>query len=158
MNLGEDYYNRTATEFAMSSNHSGVLELLVAGGADISPLYFALHMGDLAIAEGLIEDGVDGNKRTPYGNTPLHRAVGAGITDIAALLIDRGADVNAKDNWDRIPLHSAIYDHEDIAELLIARGANINAKGGMGRTPLWHAEKEGHIEIVELLKKYGATE
>ena len=158
VNLGERHYDLTSVEFAMSRDHYGVVESLIARPVDILPLHFALHMEDVTIAKGLVEGGVDDNKRTPYGTTPLHRVVRAGVTDIAALLIDRGADVSAKDNWDRTPLNRAIYGHEYIVELLIARGANINTKGGPGRTPLRHADKEGHAETVELVKKYGAKE
>jgi ankyrin repeat protein len=48
--------------------------------------------------------------------------------------------------------------HKDIAELLIDNGANVNARTTAGVTPLWEAKEQGHQEIVELLRKYGARE
>ena len=80
------------------------------------------------------------------------------IRHLAKLLIDKGADVNAKDNWDWTPLHSAVYKDKEMVDLLITRGANVDAKDGAARTPLWYAEKNGHTEIVNLLRKHGAKE
>ncbi|MFC1636429.1 ankyrin repeat domain-containing protein, partial [Planctomycetota bacterium] len=157
-------YNRTAAQLAMENNHSDIVELLISKGADVSPLHLAIHMKDEAKARSLIEGGADVNKKTQYGTSPLLIAVGAGLNNIVELLIDKGADVNAKDNWNWTPLHSAAYSNKDIAELkgmvelLIARGADVNAKDGDGNTPLWHASKEGHTEIVEILRKHGAKE
>jgi ankyrin repeat protein/transglutaminase-like putative cysteine protease len=164
VNIGETYSNRTAAESAMSGNHNEIIELLVSKGADISPLHLAIHLKDEAKARKLIENGVDVNKRTPYGTSPLQRAVDADFRDIVELLIAKGADVNAKDNWDWTALHGAIYSSKDtaeikaMAELLIIRGANVNARDGDNRTPLWYAQKEGYSEIVELLRKHGAKE
>jgi ankyrin repeat protein len=158
VNSRERYSGRTPVELAMNGNHNEVAELLISKGADISPLHFALHMADPAKARSLIEGGADVNKRTPYGTTPLHKAVRRGFKDIVELLIENGADVNAKDNWDWTPLHSAVYDTKDMVELLIAKEADVNARDGAGRIPLWYAEKEGHTEIVELLRKHGAKE
>jgi ankyrin repeat protein len=151
-------YNKTAAEFAMWGHHSEVVELLVSKGADISPLQMAIYLKDEVKAKSLIEGGADVNKRTPYGTTPLDRAINAGLTDIVKLLLDTGAYVNSKDNWDWTPLHSAVYKNKDMVELLLAKGANVNAQDGDNRTPLWYAKQQGHTEIVELLKKYGAKE
>ena len=151
-------YNKTAAEFAMWGHHSEVVELLVSKGADISPLQMAIYLKDEVKAKSLIEGGANVNKRTPYGTTPLDRAINAGLTDIVKLLLDTGAYVNSKDNWDWTPLHSAVYKNKDMVELLLAKGANVNAQDGDNRTPLWYAKQQGHTEIVELLKKYGAKE
>jgi ankyrin repeat protein len=158
VNASTNFYMKTPAEFAMGAGHNEVAKLLISKGADISPLNFALHMGDLAKAKSLIEGGADVNKPTPYGTTPLQRAVDKGCKDIVELLIAYGADVNARDNWNWMPLHSAVYKTKDMVELLIANGANVNAKDGGGRTALWYAQKEGYTEIIELLRKHGAKE
>jgi ankyrin repeat protein len=157
VNAGANY-NQTAAEMAMWNDHNEIVQLLISKGADISPLQMAIYLKDEVKAKSLIEGGADVNKRTPYGTTPLNRAINAGLTDIVRLLLDTGAYVNSKDNWDWTPLHSAVYKNKDMVELLLAKGANVNAKDGDNRTPLWYAEKQGHTEIVELLKKYGAKE
>jgi len=48
--------------------------------------------------------------------------------------------------------------HRDVAELLIVKGADVNAKNKWDRTALGIALREGHTEIVELLRKHGAKE
>ncbi len=158
VNIGDADYNRTAAEFAMKSNHTDIVQLLVSKGADISPLHFALYMKDETKARSLIEGGADVNRRTSNGTTPLSRAVDVGFKDIVELLIAKGADVNAKDTWNWTALHSAVYGHKDIVELLITEGANVNARDGADRTPLFYAKDEGNTEIVELLRKHGAKE
>ena len=42
-----------------------------------------------------------------------------------------------------------------MATLLIEKGAEENAKNDRGGTPLWYAQKDGHKELAELLKKHG---
>jgi imidazolonepropionase-like amidohydrolase len=56
-------------------------------------------------------------------------------------------------------LHQAAADGKiEQVKLLISEGADVDARDGAGRIPLWYAEKEGHTEIVELLRKHGAKE
>jgi ankyrin repeat protein len=45
-----------------------------------------------------------------------------------------------------------------IAALLIAKRAEVNAKNQGGRTPLTFADKNGHSEIAELLRKHGVKQ
>jgi ankyrin repeat protein len=48
--------------------------------------------------------------------------------------------------------------NQKLIELVIAAGADVNLKGSDGKTALQLAKEKGHIEIVELLQKYGAKE
>ena len=43
-----------------------------------------------------------------------------------------------------------------VVKLLIEKGADINARDNSGRTALMIASKNGHTQIVELLKAHGA--
>jgi ankyrin repeat protein len=45
---------------------------------------------------------------------------------------------------------------KDVVVSLIEKGADINAKNKDGETPLDLALRQGHKEIVELLRKHGA--
>jgi ankyrin repeat protein len=52
----------------------------------------------------------------------------------------------------------AQHNYRDMAEFLITKGADVNAETNRGTTPLQTAKREGHTEIVELLRKHGARE
>jgi beta-lactamase regulating signal transducer with metallopeptidase domain len=139
-------------------NYQEVVELLVAKGAEMSPLSFAAHMGDGARVKRLIEKGADVNSRTQSGMTALC-FVDQRSTDVVEFLIDSGADVNVKDSWNWTPLHTAAdRGHRDVAKLLIAKGAYVNATDGWERTPFWYAQDGDHTELIELLGKHGAKE
>jgi ankyrin repeat protein len=43
--------------------------------------------------------------------------------------------------------------NKEIVELLLANGANVNIKDAGGRIPLDEANRRGHKDIVELLRK-----
>lgn len=47
--------------------------------------------------------------------------------------------------------------YEKVAELLLHYGARIDAKDFFDRTPIYLAAIEGHLKVVELLTKKGAT-
>ena len=45
---------------------------------------------------------------------------------------------------------------EAVARLLLRAGAKVNAKDNYGSTPLHGAMVMGHLEVVALLREYGA--
>ena len=49
-------------------------------------------------------------------------------------------------------------DTEIVRRLLQAKPGLANAKNANGQTPLQIAKQKGHEELVDLLKKHGATE
>ena len=53
---------------------------------------------------------------------------------------------------------AASNGHTDIVKIFLAEGADVNAKSKLGTTALKAAEKEGHKEIVRMLKEAGAKE
>ncbi len=165
--------------------HEDVAELLLAAGADVNakakngwtPLHVAWRKN---VAELLIAKGADVNAKAEDGRTPLHGAAGEGNMDVSELLLAKGADVNAKDKDGWTPLHCTTEMNrkdvaelllakgtdvnaraKDVAELLLANGADVNAKTEDGLTLLDMARANGpsgYTELVELLKKHGASE
>ena len=113
----KSYHRRTAAELAMENNHNEVVKLLIAKGADISALHFAINMKDYAKAKSLIESGADVNKRIRKLCTPLHLAASSGQKDVAELLIAKGANMNIQDRRGQTPLHLAVgVDDRDMVE------------------------------------------
>jgi len=118
-----------------------------------------------ALAELFLDHGADVNETMPMiGWRFIHFASAAGLPEAIELLISHGADVNVRNNEGQTSLHIAVSDiPDDIAldrlgtvKLLIAKGADLNARDGKGGTALWYAQKEGHKQIVDLLRKHGA--
>jgi transglutaminase-like putative cysteine protease len=154
----ENRQGLTPLDIAARRNHKEVVKLLIDNGADVS-LHVATHLGDLARAKSLIEEGAGVNAEDFGGETPLHIAAAKGHKEIAELLIAKGADVNAKNNWGETPLHtSAAKGHKEIVEYLVGKGADVNIRENEGKTPLKLAKEKGHTEIVEILRKHGAKE
>jgi hypothetical protein len=88
----EDNYESSPLQFAAQGGHKKIVELLIAGGADVNAN----------------EDG----------SSPLHIAANR---EIAELLITNGADVNANKVYGETPLDSARF-HTEIADLLRKHG------------------------------------
>lgn len=125
-----------------------------------TPLHWAVQVGDVAVAETLLNHGADINAvYSWYRSTPLHYAARLNRKDLLTLLLDRGADVNAKDRVGKTPLFEAAgKGHAGTVTILLDRGANINEKvENIGnRTPLHSAASGGHVEVVKILLDRGA--
>jgi len=88
-----------ALQDAARDGHSGMVELLLAAGADV-------------------------NAKSNYGDTALHYAARGGHVDVVELLLEAGADVNAKNKNGRTALFWASFKgHAAVVELMLAAGA-----------------------------------
>jgi ankyrin repeat protein len=97
-------------------------------------VHWAVHRGDHAVLQQLLDRGADPNVMTweLHGDTllqltPLHVAAKRGDLEAARLLLDRGADPDraAAGGTAHTPLHAAAAsDAADVAALLLARGAD----------------------------------
>ena len=57
------------------------------------------------------------------------------------------------------PLHSAARKgHKDMVALLINKGVDVNAKNRKGEAPIKVVGGQNRQDIIDLLKKHGATE
>ncbi|KAJ6445212.1 eukaryotic translation initiation factor 3 subunit B [Purpureocillium lavendulum] len=123
-----------------------------------SPLLWAVHRGDDAVVQALIQGGADVDARNARdGIIALVWAAQNGHEAIARVLINSGADVNAKDRPGYTALHLAAQNgHEAIVRMLIDSGADFNAKDGSGYTALQLAAQHGHEAIVRMLIDSGA--
>jgi ankyrin repeat protein len=119
----------------------------------------AIKRGQKEKVKELLEQGADVNTDKD-GYTALCWACWYGHYEIAELLLQYGALVDLPIPIIRItPLMLASwYGYPKIVESLLKHGANPNNKTCFGQTALSGALKNGHKEIVELLKSYGAKE
>lgn len=144
---------------------SAVLSVALDQGGDLNqpcllygeqwlPLNYLLST-DEALAQRLIDQGVDVNAQDGMGNTPLHY-VGASPT-LAQTLLLQGANVNARNQDGITPLHNGFGEKNmAVMALLIEAGAEVNAQSNEQLTPLHLAYNTGSPEIADLLIRHGA--
>ena len=145
---------------AGTQSNPAMLELLIRAGADMTgAMESAAENERPAIIRVLIEAGAG-------VSGALHRSVFNRNTEIAEILIDAGADVNEKHPWDAMegstPLIWAarFASRANLAamEALLEAGADPNIQDVNGMTALdWARTPPGHAEMVELLRRYGAS-
>jgi ankyrin repeat protein len=143
------------------------VERLLTGGAAVdspgqngeTPLIVAALAGRDDIAVLLLSHGANVNARNAGGFTPLHAAAYVGAEPVASLLLDKGGSLEDTSNKaGATPLMAAAEQNQvAMLELLIARGASVNAPESHGYMPLTRAFWKGHVDVVRLLKRHGAT-
>ena len=81
-------------------------------------LHYAAEYGHLEIAELLLANGANVNRRDDDKATPLYFAAVGGFVDVARLLLDYGADINARDKAKESPMDGAVFfGHMNVADL-----------------------------------------
>lgn len=117
-----------------------------------------IQLGQLDMAELLLEKDIEENAQgSKYGNA-LHAASVAGHERIVQLILDRGADVNSRGGEYNNALQAAsLQGHERIVQLLLHRGADVNTHGGEYGSALQAAASAGHENIVKVLLDEGAN-
>lgn len=105
----------------------------------------------------LLEAGWPVDQET--GWTPQHEACLVGNLQALKALLDKGAAVDAKEPVNGgTPLQVAAFNgHFELVKLLVSKGADVNARDKDGWTPLSQARDQGFPQIVDWLKKNGAT-
>ena len=155
------HLGNTPLHNAAGGGHKEVVELLIAGSADVNatdrdgetPLDTAIRRKHPEITDLLRKHG----GKTKKELNELLSATGEGDIKAVKQHLAAGADVNAKDHRKRTPLLIAAFaDRKEIAELLIAEGANVNAKGIIGGTVLHNTALNDQKEFAELLITKGA--
>ncbi|KAK7074714.1 hypothetical protein SK128_018101 [Halocaridina rubra] len=111
-------------------------------------------------ALGLSPGGPSVNKRNAKGESMLHIACIKGDVEKVKSLLLEGANPNTKDNAGWTPLHETCsHGFYNIAELLLQHGALVDVPGGESEeNPLHDAITQGQIELVKLLRCWGASD
>jgi ankyrin repeat protein len=125
-----DYQGRTPLFHVAERLHINLFYLLLSRGARAT-LREAALIGDVYLAEDLLKQGADPDKRDADGRTPLHYAFWA-----------------SEGGW---------RCHVEVAELLLRHGAYPDIRDGDGHTPLYYAAQSVCLDGVLLLPKHGAV-
>ena len=151
-----DGFDRTPVDQAVINEDEEILTLLLDGGANPdgdaprsgSPLYSATEIGNLRIAQALIDGGADVDAGY-QGFSPLAFAAANAGRAIAEALLNAGADVNQIDSQGTAPLHFAVSAADpSMVELLLSFGASPDQPDRQGTTPLELANQLGDEETI----------
>jgi len=162
--------NTTALIDAVDRADVSAVRRLLADGADPSQtaadsstaLHRAVHAGDLAVVEVLVEALVDAGASvsvpTRYNVTPLALAAQNGHADIIQVLIDAGADPNETSLTGQTPLMTAALNgRPEAVRMLIDAGANVDAQEPVqGQTALMWAAGKGNTAAAAVLLDHDA--
>lgn len=125
----------------------------------------------LAFVRSLSARGLDPNRTDWFGRTFLHACAENCDRSLAAILLDAGADINAREvEFQATPLAAAVracgaqtdpakaQRLRRMVSFLLKRGAATSLPGDQPwATPLAWAIRHDNSDVVELLKKHGAT-
>jgi ankyrin repeat protein len=167
---GSDPNHARTLHTATCRNYQELVKQLIEKGVDVNyqdgggtPLHAAAENGLIEIVELLIANGAQVSAKSKSdASTPLHHAAENGFIEIAEMLIANGAQMNTHGGFNSgTPLlYAAEKGHLLMVKLLIRSGANVNSASIslLPSTPLDHARSNGHTEVMQLLKSYGAIQ
>ncbi|WP_345993591.1 ankyrin repeat domain-containing protein [Sulfurimonas sp. HSL-1716] len=109
--------------------------------------------------EILIQLGANLNKTDINGRTPLMLATSVGNSHFLQRIIENYADIDRTDNFGWSALIFAVYySQRDVVKGLLVAGANSNIVTNNGQSALQIATQQQNLDLVNLLKDYGAYE
>jgi ankyrin repeat protein len=145
-----------------------VLELLKQGehvilinqpnSQGVYPLHVAAKVGNVQIAEILIQNNAKVGCLDQYGLTPLHYAARSGNKDVLVYLLKQKTQVDCQEKGFWTPLHYATYyKHTDLVKILCEYKASVDETNVESKTALHLACESGFKEIIEILMAFGAS-
>jgi ankyrin repeat protein len=160
-NAQESQKGQTALMWAAANKRSDVVQLLIAGGADIrvrskvtelsEPFQAPCTPDDPCLTgrtQGSTYPDTVHFPKAEGGFTPLLFAAQQGDIESARALLAAGADVNDSTTEEGTALVIASASgNEKFAIFLLENGANPNAKDGFGVTPLHYALHNGMLAV-----------
>lgn len=123
----------------------------------VAPLHVAIEMGNLEMAQFLLDNGAKPNIRDYQKRTPLMMMDEDATPELFQLLVSYGAKLNLVDKEKNNALHHfAGTDNGEIIRLLVQYGVDSNALNKEGKTPLMIAAESDNFETVKALLQTGA--
>lgn len=161
-----------------------VFPLAAQTGEPEDRLLLAVRTGDVAALKAALASGVNVNTKFRYDRMALSFAADRGNVEVVKVLLDAGADVNARDTFYGMDAMSQALNkkHTAIVRMLLEEGAGNSEgvlrfgiqenslelvtasleKGGLRPDSLTAAvalaSKNNRTEMIELLRKHGATQ
>ena len=161
--------NKRALFSAVLDNDIPKLKILINEKVDlnvrsidnITPLIAATVMDHPEVVRILLDANADVNAKDSMGWTALINFASTNVnSEIGDALIKAHADINAKGKYGTTTLiMAAMKGNMDLVKTLVQADADLNAEVNTPEerfTALGAAEREGHREIEEFLKKSGA--
>lgn len=153
---------------AGSADHTKIVELLLANGADVNrqvlggttALNEAAYWGHIATVKVLLDAGADVNATKENGYTPLLAAASRGHLEIVSELLDAGANIDARTRNGLTALHLASAGgFPDVVGLLEQAGADTTARSAANETHENVAGRTAELqrEIAQLEREPSAT-
>jgi ankyrin repeat protein len=145
-------------ESVLASSHN--VSYSVPWGDNYALLHAAILLGDVEMANMLIQADTNMKLRDQFGLTPLYLAVylqSSSESRLVELLCNTGADLSALDQDDDTPLHIAARLAENSSvSLLLSRGADVNTQNKRGRIALHEAVLREREDVIQTLLNHGA--
>ena len=128
----QDSKGMSCLHFAAEHSLNDAVHLLLDSSADPSLLnnihQTPLHLaGSPAIAQCLIQKGIDVDTQDEEGQTPLHISA-ASRPSVVKVLLDNGISINLVTKKGQSALHYAVQNSPRAALLLIDRGINVEVR------------------------------
>ncbi|MEB3310246.1 MAG: ankyrin repeat domain-containing protein [Snowella sp.] len=152
---------------ALLQDHPEIADQLLCAGAnphfaneEEMPVTLAVKNQQHKIIHLLLKAGVDPDTRFPDSKTLLMKAADLGDRDLVEILLQAGADVNLTDSTQATALMWASHrGYAEIVKTLIQIPAiDLDAKNRGGYTALMLASFNQYFDVVDILKKAGASE
>eukprot|EP00957_Ditylum_brightwellii_P210357 15364873-Ditylum_brightwellii.AAC.1 len=122
-------------------------------------IFHDLGLSALDVVRFLHINGAPMDAQNADGRTPLWIASDLGKIDVIRYLVNEcGASTNTRDLGGWTPLNAAVEHRDaDAVSILVKDGnANVNTRDVLGFTPLHASAEEGWLDMVRLLRNFGA--
>jgi ankyrin repeat protein len=127
----------------------------VTDQAGSTALMLAAFNGHSEIVQFLIESGAAVDQRDYLDRTALLYGATGPFPETVKILLDHGADPNKVDSEEHFSplMHAAAEGNLEVVKVLIKYGADRNLKDADGDDAGTFATQNGHLQVVEYLKR-----
>ena len=148
-------YDGDVQVIEMLIKRRGILNIEEQGSGAIA-LFIAVERKHLAVAQLLLDSGVNVDVKDSMGQTSLHRATHRENEDMIRLLLKNGADIDCQNDDGRTSWSANVRTTDErILKILLEAGADPSTKGHQGVSELYIAAQNGETQVVKLMLDSG---